>query len=32
MSKSSEGLNSSEATFVDEAKSAQVYTDFSLFF
>ncbi|MFB1035085.1 MAG: ShlB/FhaC/HecB family hemolysin secretion/activation protein, partial [Sinobacterium sp.] len=32
MSKSSEGLNSSEATFVDEAKSAQVYTDFSFFF
>jgi hemolysin activation/secretion protein len=32
MSKSSEGLNSSEATFVDEAKSAQVYTDFLLFF
>jgi hemolysin activation/secretion protein len=32
MSKSSKGLNSSEATFVDEAKSAQVYADFSFFF
>jgi hemolysin activation/secretion protein len=32
MSKSSEGLNSSEASFVDEAKSAQVYADFSFFF
>ncbi|AGH42396.1 ShlB/FhaC/HecB family hemolysin secretion/activation protein [Paraglaciecola psychrophila] len=32
MSKSSEGLNSSKASFVDEAKSAQVYVDFSFFF
>ncbi len=32
MSKSSEGLNSSEATFADQAKSAQVYADFSFFF
>jgi hemolysin activation/secretion protein len=32
MSKSSEGLTSSEATFADDAKSAQVYADFSFFF